>query len=148
MESILHYFRNYDIKHFDIKNRPITQAYEDMRSSNTHPLYEYLYTVFVWNEYHNEFKGEFRIHKKTNLICIRPEVFRCGFKMFLDGTQQLYIKHDYKTLKLLMADLDIYQKQLRFSGDSPTTYFYFPEISDLEESLKSKGFSPQEVEEA
>ena len=147
MESILHYFRNYDIKDFDIKDRPITQAYEDMRTSNSHPLYKYLYDIFVGDEYHDEFEGSYHIHKKTHKIAVNPQAFRAGFKYYLESIQQTFVKHDYKTLKLLMADLDIYQKQLKFCGKSTSTYYIFPENADLLETLKIKGFVEEEIEE-
>ena len=148
LESILNHFINYNLKGFDIKDRPITKAYEDMQQSNVHPLYEYLYDTFICDGFHDEFDvdGEMYVHKKLHKICVTPRAFREGFRTHLECIQQTYIKHDFKTLKLLLGDLGIYQKQLKFSGKSPTPYFIFPENPELLESLESKGFTPQEIE--
>ena len=146
MESIIGYFRNYDISEYDIKDRPITKAYETMREANIHPLYEYLHETFgECGDYAEMFEGDYRIHKKTQAILIKPSDFREGFKMFLQGREQTYIKHDYKTLKLLLEDLEIYQKQIGINKKSPTSYYIF-DISEIPENLEKKGVIAPEVE--
>ena len=147
IESIANYLMTYDLNDFDIKERPETQAYKDMKEANVHPLYQYLYEEIVEEKYMDDWEG-FKIHKKTKDIYIKPNEVQSCFKYFLENQQQTYIKHDYRTLKLLLADLGIYQKQMKFAGGSPTTYYFFPRNSaDFEEMLKNKGFEPQEVEE-
>jgi len=145
LQSIVYYFKNYDLKDFDIKERPITKAYETMKESNIHPLYEYLYQTFgEYGDYAEWFEGEYKVHKKTQAILIQPTDFREGFKQFLLSREQTYIKHDYKTLKILLEDLEIYQKEFKISC-SKRMYYIF-NISEIPEQLEEKGFVAPEVE--
>lgn len=146
IESLVHYFKSYDISNFDIKDRPMTKAYKTMQESNIHPLYEYLYNTFgEYGDYTEMFMDEYQIHKKTQSVLIKPTNFREGFKMFLQSREQTYIKHDFKTLKILLESLDILSKDFKIKK-SVTTYYIF-NISGMSEKLKEKGFVPPEIEE-
>lgn len=147
IESLVNYFKSYDISNFDIKDRPITKAYKTMQESNIHPLYEYLYQTFGDNgdgDYDEMFMDDFQVHKKTGDILIKPTDFREGFKMFLQGREQTYIKHDFKTLKILLESLDILSRDFKIKK-SVTTYYIF-DISAIFKNIVDKGFVAPEIE--
>jgi len=149
IESIAHYFMNYDLSQFDLKDRPLTSAYKEMQQANLHPLYEYLYDSFVIENPADEFGDELHIHKKTSDILITPRGIQGNFHYYLETIQQTYIKHDYKILKLLLSDMEIYSKDYRVKSQPPTKYYRFPQDSArLLELLRKKGFEPPEIEEA
>jgi len=146
MESIISYFLSYDISEFDIKERPITKAYETMREANIHPIYEYLNNTFGdYGDYMEMFEGDYHIYNKSNGILIKPVDFREGFKYFLQSREQTYIKHDFKTIKLLLEELGVIQKQIRIKKKSPMNFYLF-NVEELPEALKEKGFTPPEIE--
>jgi len=146
VESIANYLMTYNLEDFDVRERPETQAYKDMQSANTHPLYQYLFDCIENNTYHEEWEGGVYIHKKTHKLYVRPQEIQSGFKYHLECIQQVYIKHDYKTLKLMFADLGIHQKRLRVNGEPPANYYVFPEFCELLDLLQKKGIEDDIVE--
>ena len=146
MESIIAYLKSYDISQYNIKERPITKAYETMQEANIHPLYEYLNNTFGdYGDYMEMFEGDYHIYNKSNGVLIKPVDFREGFKMFLQLREQTYIKHDFKTLKILLDEIGVIQKQIRIKGKSPINYYIF-NISQFPKVLEDKGFYPPEIE--
>ena len=145
IESIANYLMTYELKDFDIKERPETQAYKDMKEANVHPLYNYLYDLISTNSYHEEWGDGMVIHKKSKDLYVKPQEIQSSFKYHLESIQQTYVKHDYKTLKLLLADLGIYQKRARVNGLQPAIYYRFAEFCELEEKLKSKGIEDEDI---
>ena len=145
VESIANYLMTYDLNDFDVKERPETQAYKDMQSANVHPLHEYLYQMISCNDYHTEWADGLVIHKKSNIVYVKPQEIQSSFKYHLETMQQTYIKHDFKTLKLLLADLGIYQIRARVNGEPQAIYYRFPDFCELEEKLKNKGIEDEEI---
>ena len=141
LESISNFFMTYDLNNFDIKERPETQAYKDMQSTNIHPLYSYLYEIISDNTYHNEWDCKV----KNCILYVKPQEIQCGFKLKLQYMEQLYVKHDYKTIKLLLADLDIFQIRARVNGKTQAHYYKFSDLSDLLQKLKTKGIEDEEI---
>ena len=148
LESIAYYFNNYDLSQFDIKKRPFTYAYQEMKEANLHPIYTYIYESFINENPADEF-DELHIHKKTQDILVKPKEFQNNFHYYLQTIQQTYIKHDYKILKLLLSDIGIFSKDYKVKSQPPTKYYKFPRDSEkLLEILESQGFLPPEIEEA
>ena len=148
LNSIAQYFKSYDISNFEIKDRPLTKAYQTMQESNIHPIYDYLYETFGDNgdgNYDEMFMDEFEVHKKTQSILIKPTDFREGFKMFLQSREQTYIKHDFKTLKILLESVEVFQKKIGVHKKTPTLYFIF-DLREIYVNIQDKGFIPPEIE--
>ena len=147
LNSIAQYFKSYDISNFEIKDRPITKAYRTMQESNIHPIYDYLNDTFGdYGDYMEMYEDEYEIHKQTQSILIKPAIFKEGFTMFLQSREQTYIKHDFKTLKILLESLGVFQKRIRLDGKPPILYYGF-DISTFPEVLEEKGFVPPEIED-
>ncbi len=147
IESICHFLKNVDISKFRPQDRPITEAYQEMKEANRHPIQQYLYDICSnWDNFTDEFdEGEWVRHKKTQNILIKPQTFQYAFKCHLQSIEATYIRHDQKTLKLLLATFGIHKKAFRIES-GPTTDFYIFRCSGILDSLKQKGFEPQEVE--
>ena len=141
LEQLTGFFKEVDLKEFDPTDRPVTTAYNDMKESNLHPIYKYLYETFRDEEYKNEFEGSLKVHKKTGLICISPEEFRSGFKFYLENNGISHIRHDYRTLKLLMNDLGVISKELKIGGAKNRKNYFMIDKPELIELLESKGLS-------
>jgi len=148
IESIANYLMTYDLKDFDIKERPHTQAYKSMKEANIHPIYGFIYDTILNGDYAEEFGDDHRIHSKTGELLIKPSGFVGAFKYHLEYIQQTFIKHDYKTIKLMLGDIGIFSKAFKVAGNSPTTYYRFRDFAEIQERLETKGFLPEELEEA
>ncbi len=148
IESISNYLMTYPLDDFDITNRPQTQAYKSMKEANIHPIYGFIYKTIINGDYADEFGDDHVIHKKTGELLIKPSGFSGAFKYYLEHLQQTYIKHDYKTIKLLLAQIGILSKSFKVNGSSPSTYYRFRDFAQIQEKLKSKGFYPEEIEDA
>jgi len=146
IQSLYSYFKNYELKKFDPKTeRVITDVYQSMQEQQTHPLYKYLLENFnSQNEYKNTF-SKYIIHKKTNNILITSSVFYESFNSYLHYKKQLYFKHDFKTIKLLLSDIDVIHKSIKVKGE--VRPYYIINQNKLIEVLKNKGIQEEEIEE-
>ena len=144
IEELVGYFKEVDIEDFDPTDRPKTEAYETMRESNIHPIYKYLYNNFKGDEYKTEFEDSLKVHKKTGLICISPEEFKYGFKCYLEQIESTFIRHDYKTLHLLMKDLGIPTENIKIGGNPNRKKYFMINKPDLIELLEEKGITEAE----
>ena len=61
LKCIAYSFLTMDINGFNIKNRPLTEAYKEMKSHSCNPLFKFLYDLF----YTQEYKAISSAHKKT-----------------------------------------------------------------------------------
>ena len=146
LEQLTGFFKEVDIKEYEPTDRPITTAYNDMKESNLHPIYKYLYELFKTEEFKTEFEDSIKTHKKTGLICVPPEDFRSGFKYYLENNGSGHIRHDYKTLKLLLNDLGVLSKEIKIGGCKNRKNYYMINRPDLIELLESKGLKTAEEE--
>ena len=61
LKCIAYSFMTMDISGFNIKNRPLTEAYKEMKSHSCNPVFKFLYDLF----YTQEYKAISTAHKKT-----------------------------------------------------------------------------------
>ena len=61
LKCIAYSFLTMDINGFNIKTRPLTEAYKEMKSHSCNPLFKFLYDLF----YTQEYKAISSAHKKT-----------------------------------------------------------------------------------
>ncbi len=144
MYTLFDYYNNLDISNFSLKsNRPKTTAYKDMKQDNL--LYKYINEMFRDEEYKNEFEGEFKVHKATKNIIVKPNHIMTGFKHWLSSNNINNFKIDFKLMKSLMSNIGINQKLIKAGGSSPTNYYVF-DLSILRPKMIDMGLD-EEIEE-
>ena len=145
LKSILSYFKSVDISDFvPARDRPITAAYEELKEASFNPLHTFLFNTFNNDEFKQEFKGNYVIHKKSQNILIQSSEVFSQYRYYLDNNGLGSIKTNFKQVKSILSDLGINKKGFKIKG-SVKDYYIFNK-KELLSKLDSIGHK-QEVEE-
>ena len=145
LKSILSYFKSVDISDFiPSENRPITEAYEELKEASFNPLHTYLYETFKNDDYKKEFENEYVIHKKTKNILIQSTSLFKNFRFYLDDNGLTKYKTDFKRVKSILSDINILKQSKKIK--SSVKDYYIINKNELITLLENQGFK-QEVEE-
>lgn len=121
--ALYEYFNTIDISNFDIRNdRPLTDAYKEMKDAEINPLYTYLYENFNDDTYKIEFENKYKQHKVTKDIYVYSDDLLDSYKNYLSIKDITYIKISYKLLKLLLSNIGIINKQIRIGTERIKVY--------------------------
>lgn len=145
--NLMEYLKNINIKNFNPReNRPITEAYKNMKEHNINPLYKFLYTSFIKDNY-NEFFNEGEIKKqrsKPNLRFVKSENLISSYKLFLSTIELNHIDINFKTIKSILTDINIKKEQVKIG--SQNNKYYIIDVEDLEEQLEHLNLEEEVIE--
>ena len=145
LKSILSYFKSVDISDFEPdKDRPITQAYEELKEASFNPLFTYLFDTFKNDDYKEEFKNEYVIHKKSGNVLVQSSALFKNFRYYLDENGLVSFKTDFKKVKSILSEININKKSFKVKGSVKD--YYIINKNDLITLLENQGIK-QEVEE-
>jgi hypothetical protein len=122
LKCIAYSFMTMDINGFNIKNRPLTEAYKEMKSHSCNPLFKFLHDLF----YTEEYKAISTVHKKT------PSDIRIESKDLL-LTYQDYLKRNNldevininsRTLTSTLQSQSIKKKRVKINGMTKEPFIF------------------------
>ena len=139
VKILYEYFKNFKIT-LDLRNnRPITQAYNEMKDSCVNPIYSFINELFGLNRIEEYFDNEdFIIHKKTQNTLIKSNTFYQAFKNYLQAEDLSYMKINFKLIKLLLKEININKKQIFVNKQNNDYYVFDPK--EIIEQLKQFNF--------
>jgi hypothetical protein len=146
MEILFNILASRDISNFNAPaDRPITDAYNNMKEHNINPIYGFLYDCFISGNYKDYFDTESCKRKKnSNTFYVKPDDLFQAYKCELSKTTMEYMKPNYKVVKSILADIGINKKCVRI-GKTPLNH-YVIDKDELEEQLKDM-MVDEEIEE-
>lgn len=145
-KTLYEYFMNRDISNFEPrKDRPLTDSYKEMRNTDIHPLYSFLYDNFNNEELYKEsFKGIHKIKKTdTRTIYILCSDMLEKFKDYLYN-KDIRLKINCKLLKLLLINQSFEYKQIKINNVN--NKYYLINLDTIENMGKAMNLS-EEIEE-
>ena len=122
LKCIAYSFLTMDISAFNIKDRPITEAYDEMKSHSCNPLYTFLYDIFSTNDYkeistaHKKRPDELRI-LSTYIITLYNEYLE---KNHLDNA----IDINSRTLTVLLQSIGVKKKRVKIGGKTKEPFIF------------------------
>mgnify|MGYP003668027154 FL=1 len=123
MNILFNMLMNVDISCFDAPNqRPITEAYNNMKQHNINPLYNFLNDCFINNEIKDYFDEE-EYKKKQKNFYVTSTFFNAGYVNYLAIKGLDYIKPNFKLIKTLLADIGIQKIKIRIGSAEPKDYY-------------------------
>ena len=146
VNDIFQYLANYDIEEFEpSKERPKTDAYNDMKEHNTNPIYKFINECFINNKYEDWFDTEVcKKHKKKNLFLVKSNNLISEYKKYLQYLELDFLNVNSKTIKSVLADIGVKRKTARINN-TPNMYYEFL-VDDLKSQLESMNLN-EEIEE-
>ena len=111
-----------DINGFNIKNRPLTEAYKEMKSHSCNPLFKFLHDLF----YNQEYKAISTVHKKTPTdIRIESKDLLLNYQVYLK-TNNLdeVININSRTLTSTLQSQGIKKKRVKINGMTKEPFIF------------------------
>ena len=143
--TLFEYLSTIDISNFNIRDRPITKAYTEMKERNIHPFNQFLHNIVVKQQMDKYFrKNTYKIHTTTKNILATSSDILSAYEKY---TRKNKIKSEelhYKRLKSLLAAVGIHQKNFKIKGEVKRIYEF--KIDELKPILQ-KIVDTQEEEE-
>ena len=102
-------------------------------------LSNYLFYLFEYVNYMEEFQNEYRIHKKTNTILIQPSIFLKKYIEYLKKTDSYIPAPTYKNLKIELMQFSIFSKVFKVKGKDPTKFYIFNDFDIISIINKNVG---------
>tara|TARA_R110000851_G_scaffold46985_1_gene114256 strand:+ start:65 stop:2314 length:2250 start_codon:yes stop_codon:yes gene_type:complete len=137
--SIYNYLKNFNITINLKTDRPTTKAYDDMRESNISPLYRFINEIFVNNnidEYFDKSQHEYSDHKSSGAVLIQSQKLYESYGDYLVYNQMDYIKPNFKNMKQLLNNINVYSKKYKLRGNMVLCYSFNKEtICDVLEPM-------------
>lgn len=127
IQTIYQFLMERDISKFELTERPINKAYNDMVESNTNPIYEFLY-----NKTSNSSLENIKVPQATLFYEYEEFLVDNGIKMEVNR----------KSIKSLLCDIGLSNKVFKINGKS-SRGFVWDKITVLN-NLKSK-YTPAEI---
>ena len=122
LKCLAYSFMTMDINGFNIKNRPITEAYKEMKSHSCNPLFKFLYDLF----YTNEYKIISTAHKKTPTdIRIESKELLLAYNEFLKTNNlEEAININSRTLTSTLQSQGIKKKRVKINGITKEPFIF------------------------
>jgi hypothetical protein len=124
--SIYNYLKQYKIKINLRTDRPITEAYSQMRENNIDPLYRFMHDLFVndnINEHFSKYENEYISHKKTNCILIPNQLFFDKYNDYVVDNQYEFTA-TFKKIKQLLNEIGTDYKKYKIGGQVKRCYAF------------------------
>ncbi len=139
MNVLFNYLMKMDINEFSPPiDRPLTEAYENMKQHNQNPIYQFLWDCFVDNNGVLCFEsGTCMKNKKTGFYYCKSETLFRKYKQFLEHEEKGYITPTYKMIKSILGDIGVLQKKCKVN--KTTQNFYIIDPDSLREQLQDMG---------
>jgi len=133
--TLFEYLSTIDISNFNIRERPITKAYTEMKERNIHPFNQFLHNIVVEQQMDKYFKkNTYKIHTTTKNILATSSDILSAYEKY---TRKNKIKSEelhYKRLKSLLAAVSVHQKNFKIKGESQRNYEF--KIDELKPILQ------------
>lgn len=137
--SLYKYLMEYDLKDIKPKDcRPLTIAYEDVKSNATHPFYYWLYETL--NNFTDEFEShEYKTNKKNGDVLVTGDTLFQHYKEHMTMTEQdMRNFTQHRAMKDMLVRFNVYNKKYQFNG-SRVRYYSF-NVKVLIKYLEKQGF--------
>tara|TARA_R110002096_G_scaffold17866_9_gene61514 strand:+ start:5489 stop:7765 length:2277 start_codon:yes stop_codon:yes gene_type:complete len=142
IQILFNYLSEVDISDYDPRKRPITDAYENMRSHSQNPIYEFLYNCFIRDKCLGYFgEGNSLYSKSKDTFMVRSSSFFNTYKSFLISENKGNIEPSYKLVKAILGDIGIQQKRKLYKGCR--SEFYEIENENLINQLETYDFDEE-----
>ena len=145
LQMLFNYLSSYDIENFDPTNRPLTNAYENMKEHNINPIYEFLYNMFEKEEVKECMQlGECLYQKSKDTYYVKSKSLLDAYETYLISENRNAIVPNYKDLKSVLNEMGIdrVEKMMRKVRGK----YYKIEMKNLREQLRPFNFD-EEIEE-
>jgi len=134
LKCIAYSFLTMDISGFNIKDRPITDAYNEMKSHSCNPLYKFLYDLF----YTEQYKEIATSNKKTPTdIRIDSNHILTYYNNYLSSNNLVdSISINSRTLTVSLQSIGIKKKRVKIDGRVKEPFIF--DINTIVDTLKIK----------
>ena len=134
LKCIAYSFLTMDIAGFNIKDRPITDAYNEMKSHSCNPLYKFLYDLF----YTEQYKEMATSNKKTPTdIRIDSNNILLSYNNHLQSNNLSdTISINSRTLSVYLQAIGIKKKRVKIDGRVKEPFIF--DINTILDTLKKK----------
>lgn len=146
LQMLFDYLMNYDISKFKITDRPLTQAYNNMKEHNVNPLYKFIWKMFVDDEWEKTFEPTGCYKKKTgDIVLANPTSLFQTYVNYLNCEDMGFIKPTFKIVSAVLADIGVLKKSVRI-GQNIRGDYYIMKKDELKERLASYKFDEECLE--
>ena len=134
LKCIAYSFLTMDIAGFNIKDRPITDAYNEMKSHSCNPLYKFLYDLF----YTGQYKEIATSNKKTPTdIRIDSNHILSSYTHYLSSNNLVdSISINSRTLSVYLQTIGVKKKRVKIDGRVKEPFIF--DINTIVDTLKIK----------
>ena len=133
--TLFEYFDTLDISDFNIRDRPITKAYKQMKERNVSAFNEFMYDIIINGTIGKYFKkGSYMENPRTkDIVCMTTPIID-AFGKYCRVNRIKTEEFHSKRLKSELSELQVTQKSCKMSGEPRRAYVF--ELQKLEEQLR------------
>lgn len=132
--TLYKFFNEIDISDFEISDRPLTKAYENMKNRNVNPFYDFMHTIIVDGDMEKYLKSsDYHEHRVTKNIMITTTNLINGYNKFCDTEGIKNENLHSKRIKSLLSEIGVEQLKRKIKGENIRVYEF--NLKDLEKRL-------------